>query len=192
MGRKICHSNSKGENISMKFIKTDLKDAYVIEIEKIYDSRGFFARSWDTDIFIKKNLNEKIVQCNISFNKKKGTLRGMHFQKPPHSETKLIRCTKGKIFDVIIDLRPKSDTYKKWTSVELSENNYKILYVPDGFAHGFQTLKENCEVFYQMSELYNPEHSTGVKWNDESFKINWPINPPIISEKDLSYEQYID
>lgn len=176
----------------MKFIKTKLKDVFIIEIEKIFDSRGFFSRSWDTSIFKENNLNEKIVQCNISFNTKKGTLRGMHFQKSPYSESKLIRCTKGKIFDVIIDLRPESESYKKWISVELSENNYKILYVPEGFAHGFQTLEENSEVFYQMSEFYNPKYSDGVRWDDEKFNINWPITPPIISEKDLSYSPFMN
>jgi len=176
----------------MKFIKTKFKDAFIIEIDKINDSRGFFSRSWDTNIFKENNLNEKIVQCNISFNKKKGTLRGMHFQKFPHNEVKLIRCTKGKIFDVIIDLREKSKTYKKWNSVELSENNYKMLYVPEGFAHGFQTLEENTEVFYQMSEFYEPESSTGIRWDDNIFKINWPIVPPIISKKDLSYKLFMD
>ena len=176
----------------MKFIKTELEDAFIIEIEKINDQRGFFSRSWDANIFKKNNLNGKIVQCNISFNKKKGTLRGMHFQKSPYSETKLIRCTKGKIFDVIIDLRSKSKTYKKWVGVELSENNHKMFYVPEGFAHGFQTLEENSEVFYQMSEFYKSEYSTGVKWDDDTFKINWPIIPAIISEKDSSYKPFMD
>ena len=176
----------------MKFIKTELEDAFIIEIEKINDQRGFFSRSWDTNIFKKNNLNGKIVQCNISFNKKKGTLRGMHFQKEPYQESKLVRCTKGKIFDVIIDLRPKSKTYKKWVGVELSENNHKMFYVPEGFAHGFQTLEENSEVFYQMSEFYKPEYSTGVRWDDNTFDIKWPIVPPIISDKDLLYKPFMD
>jgi len=176
----------------MKFVKTELEGALIIEIEKINDNRGFFSRSWDTNIFKNEKINDKIVQCNISFNNKKGTLRGMHFQKSPHGETKLIRCTKGKIFDVIIDLRPKSKTYKKWMGIELSQNNHKMLYVPKGFAHGFQTLEENSEVFYQMSEFYKSKYSSGVKWDDESFKINWPIIPPIISEKDLSFKLFMD
>lgn len=176
----------------MKFIETQLKGAYIIEIEKNTDSRGFFARSWDVNEFKKNNLNEKIVQCNISFNKKIGTLRGMHFQKEPYQESKLVRCTKGKIYDVIIDLRSKSNTYKKWIGVELSENNYKMLYVPQGFAHGFQTLEDNSEIFYQMSEFYKPEQSAGIRWDDKNFDIKWPIIPPIISDKDLSYSPFMD
>jgi dTDP-4-dehydrorhamnose 3,5-epimerase len=192
MGRKVCNSYSRGKSDLMKFVKTELEGALIIEIEKINDNRGFFSRSWDTNIFKNEKINDKIVQCNISFNNKKGTLRGMHFQKSPHGETKLIRCTKGKIFDVIIDLRPKSKTYKKWMGIELSQNNHKMLYVPKGFAHGFQTLEENSEVFYQMSEFYKSKYSSGVKWDDESFKINWPIIPPIISEKDLSFKLFMD
>jgi dTDP-4-dehydrorhamnose 3,5-epimerase len=176
----------------MKFFETKLKDAYIIEVEKNIDERGFFARSWDINEFKKNKINEKIVQCNISFNKKIGTLRGMHFQKKPYQESKLVRCTKGKIYDVIIDLRKESDTFKKWTSIELSENNFKMLYVPKGFAHGFQTLEDNTEVFYQMSEFYKPKYSSGYRWDDNIFKIKWPITPPIISDKDLLYKPFIN
>jgi len=170
--------------------ETKLKGAFVIELEKLEDERGFFARVWDRNIFKKNGLNPDLVQCSISFNKIKGTLRGMHYQIPPYEEPKLIRCTKGVIFDVIIDLRKNSKTFKKWSSFELSNNNYKMLYIPEGFAHGFQTLEDDTEVFYQMSEFYMPKSARGIKWNDESFHIKWPLNPTMMSQKDLSYQNF--
>ena len=187
MEREICYSNSKGENYQMIFSEIKLKGVFLIELEKIIDERGFFARSWDKDIFEKNGCNTNLVQCNISFNKKKGTLRGMHFQDSPHQEVKLVRCTKGKIFDVIIDLRENSITKNQWFGVELSENNGKMLYIPEGFAHGFQTLEDDSEVFYQMSEFYHPELSKGKKWDDPIFNITWPISKPIISIKDSEW-----
>lgn len=174
----------------MIFKETKLSGAFVIELEKIVDDRGFFARTWDNKEFEEHDLNTKLVQCNISFNKKKGTLRGMHYQIPPYEEAKLVCCIKGKIYDVIIDLRPHSKTYKNWLAVELAVDNNKMIFVPEGFAHGFQTLEDNTKVFYQMSQFYNQESSRGIRWNDESFDIKWPIKPSIISEKDLSYEPY--
>ena len=131
-----------------------------------------------------------LPNCNISFNKKRGTLRGMHFQLPPKQEAKLVRCTLGTIYDVIIDLRPESDTYCKWLAVELSEKNRKAIYIPEGFAHGFQTLEDNSEIFYHMFEFYYPEYGSGVRWDDRTFGIEWPLSDPIISEKDLSYPVY--
>ena len=174
----------------MIFNETELKGSFIIELEKKGDERGFFARSWDARIFEEKGLNPNLAQCNISLSKKKGTLRGMHFQVSPHAETKFIRCTKGKIYDVIIDLRAKSQTYMEWAAFELSENNYKILYVPEGFAHGFQSLVDNTEIFYQVSEFYSPENEKGVRWDDEAFKIKWPIEQKIVSEKDQSQEPF--
>jgi len=176
----------------MKFTETDLNGCYVIELEKISDERGFFARSWDKDVFEKNGLNSNLVQCNVSFNRKKGTLRGMHFQKPPFSETKLVRCTRGKIFDVVIDLRRDSKTYKKWISIELSANNHKMVYIPEGFAHGFQTLEDNSEVFYQMSKRYEKKYSSGLLWNDSAFNVKWPLEPTILNEKDKLYGDYSD
>ena len=128
---------------------------------------------------------------SFSFTKKKGTLRGMHFQKKPFEEAKLVRCTRGKIFDVIIDLRPESNTYKKWIDVELKSDNFKMLYIPEGFAHGFQTLEDNTEVFYQVSNWFSPEHERGIRWDDKELDIKWPIDNPIISKKDLSYDREI-
>jgi len=190
MGRKICNSNTGGKNFSLIFIKTELEGAYIVELEKIEDERGFFSRSWDKKKFQELNLNPSLVQCNVSFNKLKGTLRGMHFQAQPYEEARLVRCTRGSIFDVIIDLRKKSNTFKRWLGIELSEHNYNMLYVPEGFAHGFQTLEDNTEVFYQMSEEYMPEYTRGVKWNDESFQIKWPIKPTVVSQKDMSYTAF--
>ena len=188
MGRKVCHSYTRGENLFMKFFETELKGSYIIELEKLEDERGFFTRIWDKKKIQDKGLDSDLVQMSFSFTKKKGTLRGMHFQKKPFEETKLVRCTRGKIFDVIIDLRPESNTYKKWIGVELKSDNLKMLYIPEGFAHGFQTLEDDTEVFYQMSNWFSPEHAQGIRWNDEEFNIEWPIKNPIISKKDLSYE----
>lgn len=174
----------------MIFKETKLKGVYIIEVEQIEDERGFFARSWCKKEFEKHGLNSNLVQCNISFNKKRGTLRGMHYQIWPYEEAKLVRCLSGSIYDVIIDLRKDSRTYMQWVSVELTAGNRTMIYVPEGFAHGFQTLEDNTEVFYQMSEFYDQEYSKGVKWNDEVFKIKWPINNVIISLKDKAYEDY--
>jgi len=174
----------------MIFVETKLKGAYLIELEPITDERGFFARAWCQQEFEAHGLNPNLVQCNISFNKNKGTLRGMHYQIAPYEEAKLVRCTKGAIYDVIIDLRPKSSTFKQWTAVELTADNQQMLYIPEGFAHGFQTLEDNTEVFYQMSAFYHPECATGVRWDDPTFKIQWSKNEQIISEKDLQYPYF--
>ena len=175
----------------MKFIETPLDGAYIIEIEAIEDERGSFARSWCQKEFAEHGLNSRIVQCNISFNKKRGTLRGMHFQVEPFAEAKLVRCTRGAIYDVIIDLRENSHGLKKWFAVELTESNQRMLYIPEGFAHGFQTLEDNTEVFYQMSEFYYPEYSRGVRWDDPFFSIKWPDGERIISKKDQEYPDFV-
>jgi len=173
----------------MKFQEIELNGAYVIELEKKEDERGFFTRVWDKKLFEEKGLNSELLQISFSYSKKKGTLRGMHFQEKPFEETKLVRCTKGKIFDVIIDLRSESSTYKKWFSVELSVDNLQMLYIPEGFAHGFQTLEDNCEVCYQMSNWFSPEHARGIRYDNDEFGIDWPIKNTIISKKDLSYKK---
>ena len=172
----------------MIFEPLDLDGVYLIKPELHEDERGFFSRSFCKKEFIAKGLVGEFVQCNISFNKKKNTLRGMHFQKAPHEETKLVRCIRGSIFDVIIDLRTDSQTFKKWVGVELGSEDKHALYVPAGFAHGFMTLTDNTEVFYQMSEYYYPEYSDGVRWDDPTFNIIWPINGyPQMSDKDNEY-----
>lgn len=170
----------------MIFTETKLRGSFVIEPEKIIDKRGFFARIWDKEIFEKHGLNPRILQSNISFNKKKGTIRGMHYQTTPYEEAKLVRCTKGKAFEVILDLRSSSKTYMQWLGIELSTKNYKMIYVPEGFALGFQTLEDNTELFYQMSEVYMPEFGRGIRWDDPVINISWPLKPTVISKKDLS------
>lgn len=171
----------------MIFTETKLKGSFIIELEKVEDERGFFARSWDKKIFEEHGLNSNLFQCNISFNKKKGTLRGLHYQISPYEEAKLVRCTKGKVFEVMIDLRPKSETFMNWHGLELTSENYKMLYVPEGFALGLQTLEDNTELFYQMSQIYMPDYSRGIRWDDAMFQIKWPLKPTIISKKDISY-----
>lgn len=176
----------------MIFRETKIKGVFLIEIEPLSDERGFFARSWCREEFKSRGLNSGLVQCNISFNHKKGTLRGMHYQAAPWEEVKLVRCTRGAMFDVIIDLRPQSSTYGQWLAVELSGDNRKMLYIPEGFAHGFQTQADNTEVFYQMSEFYHPECAKGIRWNDPAFGIRWPEAPErIISAQDQGYPEYM-
>lgn len=176
----------------MKFIPTKLQGAYLIHIEAIHDERGFFARSWCEQEFIEQGLNPCIKQCNISFNNKKGMLRGMHYQAEPYAEVKLVRCTRGSIYDVIIDLRQESDTYKQYYGVELSDTNHSMLYVPDGFAHGFQTLEDNAEVLYYMSHHYVAEAAMGVRWDDPAFAIEWPEETQrVMSSRDAQYADFI-
>ena len=174
----------------MIFKETKLKGAYIIELELLEDERGFFARTFCQEEFEVHGLNPRVVQCNIAFNRKKGTLRGMHYQVAPHEEAKLVSCIRGAIYDVIIDLRPDSTTYRQWLTVELDAEDYKMLYVPEGFAHGFQTLKDNTVVFYQMSEFYHPECARGVQWDDPAFGIEWPLAEVIISAKDRGYSNF--
>jgi dTDP-4-dehydrorhamnose 3,5-epimerase len=173
------------------FTETKLQGAFILELEKREDYRGFFARSWCQREFQAHNLNPRLVQCNISFNRMKGTLRGMHYQAAPLAEAKLVRCTAGALYDVIIDLRPDSPTYKQHVGEVLSAANYKMLYVPEGFAHGFQTLQDDTEIFYQMSEFYSPEHARGVRYNDPAFGIKWMIGNPVIVDRDRNYPDFI-
>jgi dTDP-4-dehydrorhamnose 3,5-epimerase len=174
----------------MIFNPTELPGAYIVDIEPHQDDRGFFARTWCQREFEQHGLKPNLAQCSISFNKRKGTLRGMHYQAAPHAEAKLIRCTAGAIFDVIIDLRPESPTFTRHIAVVLSAENHRMLYVPEGCAHGFQTLADNTEVFYQMSEFYAPEYARGVRWNDPLFAIAWPHDDRIIIERDQLYPDF--
>ena len=168
----------------MIFHKTTLPGAFVIEAKKLPDDRGFFARSWCVNEFKAQGLNSRLVQCNISYNKKKLTLRGMHYQISPFAEAKVVRCTRGAIYDVIIDIRRTSATRTQWIGVELNDRNRNMLYVPEGFAHGFLTLENDTEVFYQMSEFYSPDHARTIRWNDPLFNVNWPSRPRVMSTKD--------
>ena len=174
----------------MNFIELDLSGAFIVEPLLLEDERGFFARTWCKKEFAELGLNSDMFQCNISYSRHKGTLRGMHYQAAPFEEAKLVRCTKGAIYDVIIDLRPDSKTRMHWTSVELSAENRKMLYVPEGFAHGFQTLIDDTEVFYQMSQFYAPGYARGVRWNDPQFNIHWPGGTRTISVRDENIEDF--
>lgn len=171
----------------MIFVEAPLRGAYIIELDKHEDERGFFARSWCVEEFRSNGLDSRLVQCNVSFNKKKGTLRGLHYQRPPYAETKLVRCTRGSLYDIIVDLRAESPTFLQWFGVELTATNYRMLYIPKRFAHGFQTLEDESEIFYQMSEFYSPEAARGIRWNDPRLQIIWPEADRTISKKDREY-----
>jgi dTDP-4-dehydrorhamnose 3,5-epimerase len=175
----------------MIFSETRLAGAYVIEPERQEDERGFFARVWCQKEYQAKGVNPHLVQCSVSFNKQRGTLRGMHWQQAPHAEAKVVRCTMGAIYDVIIDLRPDSVTFKHYEGLLLTPENRTMLYVPDGFAHGFLTLIDNTEVFYQMSEFYHPESQAGVRWNDPAFGIPWVDDVRVISYRDAHYPDFM-
>ncbi len=174
----------------MIFSEAPIHGAYVIDPERLEDERGFFARTWCQHEFETHGLNTAFVQCNISFNSKRETLRGMHYQVAPHAEAKLVRCTAGAIYDVIVDLRPDSRTFCKWFAVELTAENRLMLYIPEGLAHGFLTLQDNTEVFYQISEYHAPECARGVRWNDPAFDIHWPGQVQVISMRDRSYPDF--
>ncbi len=168
----------------MKFTALAVAGSYLVEPEAMTDERGFFSRTFCRDEFAEHGLNPGLVQCSVSFNRHSGTLRGMHYQKPPHEEAKLVRCTSGKIFDVVLDLRPQSASFLNWEGVELSADNYKAIYIPEGCAHGFLTLADGSEVLYQMSEPYHPESAAGVRWDDPAFDIEWPTRNVIISDRE--------
>lgn len=175
----------------MLFQPTKLQDAYLIALEPATDERGFFARSWCQQEFAAHGLDTRLVQCNLSFNKVQGTLRGMHYQLPPAAETKVVRCIRGAIYDVAIDLRPTSPTYRQWTAVTLSAENRLSFYIPKGFAHGFQTLTDEAEIFYQMSDFYAPAAARGIRWNDPAFQIEWPLPVTVMSVKDQGYPDFV-
>ena len=175
----------------MKFTELSIPGVFLIELELLKDERGFFARTWDREEFQRRGLFSSIAHANISFNSQKGTLRGLHYQTAPHAEAKVVRCSRGSLYDVAVDMREDSHTYKKWVSVELTPENGKMLYVPEGCAHGFQTLEDNSEVSYFISGIYHPESARGVRWDDPAFAIEWPdVSKRIISEKDRSYPDF--
>jgi dTDP-4-dehydrorhamnose 3,5-epimerase len=175
----------------MIFKETKLKGAFVVEMESIRDNRGFFARAWCQREFEARGLITGFVQANLTFSPQKGTLRGLHYQIAPHQEIKLVRCTRGAIYDVIIDLRPESPTCRHWLGTELTADNHAMTYIPGGFAHGYQILMDDTEVFYQVAQFYAPEYERGIRWNDPAFGIEWPIaSPLILSEKDKRWPDY--
>lgn len=174
----------------MIFTETKLKGAFIIDLERVIDERGFFARSWCQREFEEHGLNPHLVQCNISFNISKGTLRGMHYQVSPCDEARLVRCTMGSIYDVIVDLRLESPTFKHYFADIITAENRKMFYIPEGFAHGFLTLQNDSEVHYQMSAFYSSDHARGVRWNDPAFGIQWPAEVKIISDRDKNYPDF--
>lgn len=174
----------------MIFTRTRLDGVVLVDPEPIEDERGSFARTWCARDFAAAGLDATIAQCNVSFNRKKGTVRGMHFQREPRAEPKLVSCTSGAIFDVVIDLRPASPTYRQWLGVELTGHNGRAIAVPRGFAHGFQTLEDDTRVFYQMGEFYSPELADGVRWNDPAFGIRWPLEVTALSPRDRSFPDH--
>jgi dTDP-4-dehydrorhamnose 3,5-epimerase len=176
----------------MQFIETPLPGAWAIDLEELGDERGWFARTFDAEAFKAHGLNPSVAQCNASFNARRGTLRGMHYQAEPHGESKLVRCVQGAIFDVAVDLRSDSPTRSRWHGVELSAENRRAFYIPAGLAHGFQTLTDDAEVLYQMGHRYVPEAARGVRWDDPAFAIDWPAvaSERIISEKDRAYPDF--
>jgi dTDP-4-dehydrorhamnose 3,5-epimerase len=171
----------------MRFTATPLAGAFVIDIERREDPRGFFARTYCEQEFAAHGIAKQPVQSNVSFNATRGTVRGMHFQRPPHAEAKLVRCTSGRIFDVIVDLREESPTRYSWFGVELDSRLHRALYIPEGFAHGFQTLEDNSEVFYQMFSFFQPGAGDGLRWDDPHLGIRWPLDTVVMSDKDRSY-----
>ena len=174
----------------MKFVATKLQDAFVLELERHEDERGFFARTWCRDEFADHGLVPQLAQCSISRNSRAGTLRGMHFQIAPHEEAKLVRCTAGAIFDVIIDVRPGSPSFRQWQGFELSWENRDQLYIPEGFAHGFQTLTDDALVNYLISAFYAPEAAAGFRYDDAAFNISWPLAVSEIADKDLAWPAF--
>jgi len=174
----------------MKFTETILKGSFIITPDLMEDERGFFARAFCRNEFEEQGLNPNLVQSNISFNETKGTMRGMHYQAGPHAEVKLVRCTAGAIYDVIVDLRLESPTYRQWFSTELTEKNHRLLYVPEGFAHGYQTLTPQTEVFYQVSAFYHRASERGIRWDDPTFGIEWPLPVTVVSKKDASHPKW--
>ena len=174
----------------MRFVETGLSGAYLVELERREDDRGFNARTWCEREFRERGLTTRLAQANVIFNRTKGTLRGMHYQLPPHAESKLFRVTRGAIHDVIIDLRPESPTYEQWEAFELTADGYRMLYVPERFGQGFQTLEDDTELTYQVSESYAPESERGIRYDDPAFGIGWPLAVDVISEKDKSWPDY--
>jgi dTDP-4-dehydrorhamnose 3,5-epimerase len=174
----------------MKFVETDISGVVVIELEKHEDERGWFARAWCREKFAAHDLPIDLVECNLSYNEKRGTLRGMHFQVAPYAEAKLVRCVSGSAHDVALDLRPESPSYRKSIGFELSADSGRSLFLPEGIAHGFQTLVDHSTLFYQMSSAYSPEAAAGVRWDDPAFGIEWPLADPIVSERDQAFPDF--
>lgn len=175
----------------MTFQPLRIAGAFVIDAERVEDERGYFARTWCSREFSEKGLPAALAQISLSVNRRAGTLRGMHMQVAPHEESKLVRCARGSIYDVVLDLRRESETFLQWQAVEVTAGNGCMVYVPDGCAHGFQTLVDDCEVVYHISEFYNPQSARGFRWDDPAFGIDWPLPPSVMSIADRSYPDFV-
>lgn len=171
----------------MIFQESRIPGAWIIDVTPIHDHRGFFGMSWQPDELARRGLNPAVAQCNLAFNLKRGTLRGIHFQKAPYAQAKIVRATRGALLDVIVDLRETSPTFKQWDAIELTADNHRMLYIPEGVGHGYLTLADETEAFYQVSSAWVPSAESGVRWNDPAFNIQWPFHPGVISEKDTSW-----
>jgi len=171
----------------MIFTESPLPGAFLVDLDLLTDDRGFFARAYCLDEFAAQGLSTPLQQCSVSYNTRKGTLRGLHHQAAPHEEHKLVRCTTGAIFDVIVDIRPHSPHYRRWFGAELSSQNRRALFIPPGFAHGFLTLSDEAEVYYMISVPHAPDHARGFRWSDPAFGIQWPFPPSVISARDAAY-----
>jgi dTDP-4-dehydrorhamnose 3,5-epimerase len=190
MGWPVCRADPRSEGFHLIFKETEIKGAFLIEPEKSQDQRGYFARIWCQRELAAHGLDSRLAQCSVSYNRKRATLRGMHYQVAPHQESKLVRCIRGAIHDVIIDLRPESETFKCHFATQLSAANHEMLYIPEGFAHGFQTLEDDTEILYLISQFHAPESARGVRWNDPAFAIAWPPGDRIISDRDRTYPDF--
>ena len=174
----------------MIYTPSCIPGAWIIDVEPIHDQRGFFAMTWLPDELRERGMDPALAQCNLAFNLKRGTLRGMHLQSDPHAQIKIVRATRGALLDVIVDLRPESPTFRKWDTAELTADNRRMLYIPAGIAHGYITLADDTEVYYHASSLWAPGAERGIRWNDPAFGIEWPMQPVVISEKDASWPDF--
>ena len=174
----------------MRFTESKIPGAWIIDITPIPDRRGFFAMTWLPEQFRERGMNPALAQCNLAFNHQRGTLRGMHFQLAPHAQAKIIRTTRGALLDVIVDLRPDSPAFKQWDAVELTADNHRMLYMPEGVAHGYVTLEDNTEAYYHVSSAWVPAAESGVRWNDPAFAIQWPFEPAVVSDRDAAWPDY--
>lgn len=174
----------------MKYAGTPIDGTFLVDLEPVEDHRGFFARTFCEDEFLRRGLEPHFAQSSIAFSARRGTLRGMHYQREPHAEVKLIRCTRGGVYDVVIDLRPGSRTFRQWFAAELTAANRRMLYIPRGLAHGYLTLEDETEISYQMSSPYHPDAAAGVRWDDPAFAVHWPFEPAVIAERDRTYPDF--
>jgi dTDP-4-dehydrorhamnose 3,5-epimerase len=176
--------------MQMRFVETELRGAFTVELDAREDERGWFARLWDPNELAAHGLDTRIAQASAAWNARGGTIRGLHYQAAPHGEAKLVRCTRGALYDVLVDLRPDSETFRRWTGFELSAEGRRMVYVPEGVAHGYQTLADDTEALYLISEFYEPDAQRGVRWDDPAFAIEWPAEPTVISERDRAWPDF--